>query len=199
MNSPGKFIVFEGLDGSGQSTQVGLLAEYLTKIEREVLVTKEPTQDSAAGREILEVLTHQKTLEPLALQKLFAEDRKHHLDTLILPALARGTVVISDRYRWSTYAFGSINCDLEELMALNKSFPEPDITFYMRVSPEVSIQRITKRGKPVEFFEKKEKLEKVSIMYDKLIAMFPASEMIDGERPIPVVHQDIVARLEKIL
>jgi dTMP kinase len=195
----GKFIVFEGLDGSGQSTQVALLAEYLRGLGREVLTTKEPTQDSEAGREIIEVLTHKKTMEPLPLQQLFAKDRKHHLETCILPALAGGKMVISDRYRWSTYAFGSLACGLEELMDMNKDFPEPDMTFYIKVKAETSIERITKRGKAVELFEKIEKLEKVMVVYDKLTEMFPGCEVIDGEMPIEKVHADVVARIQKIL
>lgn len=195
----GAFIVFEGLDGSGQSTQVRLLSEYLSGQGREVLTTKEPTQNSEAGREIIAVLTHQKTLPPLALQELFAVDRRHHLESEILPALKRGAVVISDRYRWSTYAFGSIDCELEYLMQLNEGFLEPDLTLFLRVRPEVSLERIAKRGKPIELFEKKEKLEKVCLNYDKLAAMFPQTIVLDGEQPIDAIHAEIVKKVEAIL
>lgn len=195
----GKFIVFEGLDGSGQSTQVAMLGEELIRQGKEVILTKEPTKDSSAGREVIDVLTHKKTAEPMALQRLFAEDRKVHLEDLILPALEQGKIVISDRYRWSTYAFGSIDCDIEKLIDLNAAFLEPDLTIYLKVRPEISIERIARRGKPVELFEKMEKLEKVSKAYADLAQKFPDAIVIDGEQSIQEVHAAVVAEVMKII
>ena len=195
----GKFIVFEGLDGSGQSTQVKLLAEYLRGQGREVVLGKEPTQDSDAGREIVEVLTHKKKISSEKLQELFVIDRKEHLANSILPALQKGAIVVEDRYSMSTFAFGSVSCDLEWLIELNQGLPWPDATFILKVRPEVSLARIATRGKPEELFEKKEKLEKVSITYDLLAQRFPNCFVIDGERSIEEVHAQVLQHLAGVL
>jgi dTMP kinase len=195
----GKFIVFEGLDGSGQSTQARLLAEKLRAEGRTVVLGKEPTEDSAAGREVTEVLTHKKSMPPEDLQKLFVEDRKAHLQNSILPALAAGAIVLEDRYSMSTFAFGSVDCDLEWLIELNQGLPWPDATFILKVRPEVSLARIAARGKPAEFFEKKEKLEKVAAAYDALAERFPNCFVLDGELPIEAVHAQVLQHLPGVL
>src|SRR4030043_67748 len=116
----GKFIVIEGLDGSGQSTQTGLLRDFLIKKGQEVILTKEPTRDSEAGKKIKEILDEKIRIEPQKLQDLFAQDRKEHLEKLIVPALKEGKTVISDRYFFSTFAYGAADgLDLEWLIKLN--------------------------------------------------------------------------------
>ena len=195
----GKFIVFEGLDGSGQSTQAKLLKEFFERQGKSVVMTKEPTAESDAGREIIEVIAKRKTAEPKTLQELFVEDRRAHLKNLILPALEKGDIVISDRYAMSTMAFGAIACDQEWLIEINKEFLWPDITFVLQVRPEVSMDRIHKRGKPEEFFETAEKLAKVSVNYKNLIPRFPNCFGIDGERSIEEVHKRVRAVVQKVL
>lgn len=195
----GKFIVFEGLDGSGQSTQVRLLADKLTADGYEVVLGKEPTIDSAAGREIVEVLTHKKSMSPEDLQKLFVEDRKEHLQKTILPVVSAGKIFIEDRYIMSTLAFGSVGCDMEWLVELNKGLLWPDATFILKVRPEVSLARIAARGKPAELFEKKEKLEKVATAYDSLAKRFPKCFVLDGELSIKEVHAQVLQHLPEVL
>lgn len=196
---PGKFIVFEGLDGSGQSTQVALSAKFLREEKGfEVVVTKEPTLDSEAGRRIREILGEKIKIEPAELQELFAQDRKEHLENLIIPALKAGKIVISDRYFFSSFAFGSLDCDLEWLIKLNDDFILPDFTFLLKVSPEVCIERIEKRGEEIKLFEKREKLEKVWQGYEKLLDRFNI-KVIDGERSIEEVFEDIKKDMEMFL
>ncbi|MFH1841540.1 MAG: dTMP kinase, partial [Candidatus Nealsonbacteria bacterium] len=103
----GKFIVFEGLDGSGQTTQANLLKDFLEEKGKEVVLTKEPTKNSEAGRRIREILDEKEKLDPIDLQRLFIQDRREHLDNLIIPSLKEGKTVISDRYFFSTIAFGA--------------------------------------------------------------------------------------------
>ena len=93
----GKFIVFEGLDGSGLSTQSTMLKEYLLKIGRKTVLTKEQT-DNFIGGLIKSSLKEQIRISPLTLQLMFVADRSHHLDSEIEPALKEGKIVISDRY-----------------------------------------------------------------------------------------------------
>ncbi|TSC82147.1 MAG: dTMP kinase [Parcubacteria group bacterium Gr01-1014_20] len=195
----GKFIVFEGPDGSGQSTQSQLLKNYLESKNYQVVLTKQPTKESEASKKISDILNHRITATPEEFQQLFVDDRKEHLEKLILPSLNEGKVVVSDRYFFSSLAFGSLNCDLEWLIGINKGFPIPDKTFILDVSPEVCVERIMSRGLPVQFFETKEKLGKVMENYRKAATRFPGVHLVSGERPIDVIHQEILSKLENIL
>ncbi len=189
---PGIFIIFEGLDGSGQSTQAKLLRDFLIKKRYKAVLTKEPTLDSEAGKKIREILTEKTVIESARLQELFVEDRKEHLKNLIIPALKNGKIVISDRYFFSTFAFGAADgLDLKWLIKINDDFLLPDLTFILKVSPKICIQRIEKRGKGIKFFEKKEKLAKVWQFYQTFPKKFENVMVINGEKPIEEVFKDI--------
>lgn len=193
---PGKFIVFEGLDGSGQTTQTKLLAEFLKSKNQKVLTTKEPTLDSAAGKTIREVLDEKKVISPKELQELYAEDRREHLNKVVIPALKKGEIVISDRYCFSSFAFGSLGVPLDYLFKINDKFLMPDLVFFMDTKPETCILRIEKRGKNKTLFEKKEKLEKVYKIYKEIFNKFKNVIMIDGEKNIEEIHQKIANELK---
>jgi dTMP kinase len=188
---PGKFIVFEGLDGSGQSTQTKLLGSFSEKKGYQVILTKEPTLDSRAGRRIREALDEKISIEPDELQQLFAQDRKEHLEKLIIPNLKKGKIVISDRYFFSSFAYGSIDLDLNWLIELNKDFILPDIIFFLEVRPEICLERIEKRGERIALFEKKEKLEKVWRNYKQVLDRFDNVYIINGEESIEEVFEQI--------
>ena len=193
---PGKFIVIEGLDGSGQSTQVALLKDFLIKQDFEVIATKEPTQDSEAGKKIKKILTEKIEIEPWELQKLYAQDRKEHLEKVIIPALKRERIVISDRYFFSSFAYGTAHgADLEEIIKLNEDFLYPNITFILKVRSEICIERIEKRGDPKTLFEKREQLSKVWQVYEKLSSRFENIKIIDGEKSIEQVFEQIKSEL----
>lgn len=195
----GKFIVFEGLDGSGQTTQAGLLRDYLERIGKKVLLTKEPTNDSEAGKAIQEILHDKKQVGAGELQELFAADRKAHLENVIIPSLRKGITVISDRYFFSSFAFGSLGCDLERLISINAGFLLPDATFVLTVKPETAVERISKRGEDTTFFEKLEKLRKVAENYKNLGSRFENLFFIDGERSIDEIHREIVSKISNTL
>jgi len=189
---PGKFIVFEGLDGSGQSTQSKLLKEFLTKKRHQVLLTKEPTIDSQAGKKIRKILDKKKKIPAAELQKLFVRDRKEHLENLILPALKKRKIVISDRYFFSTFAYGTASgLDLGWLIKMNSRFLLPDLTLLLKVSPQVCIDRIEKRGDARTLFEKKEQLKKVWQVYKLFPKKFKNVEMIDGQKTIKEVQNQV--------
>ena len=197
---PGKFIVFDSLDGSGQSTQISLLRDFLIEKGFSVLTTKEPTNVSGAGKKIREVLDKKIKLEVGELQKLFTQDRKEHLDNLVTPALKEGKWVISDRYFLSTFAYGvSDGLDLDELIKMNDDFYEPDQTFILEVSPEVCINRIEKRGTTNTLFEKQEKLAKVWETYKILPSKIGNTVIIDGERPIQEVSENVKNIISRLL
>ena len=194
----GKFIVFEGLDGSGQTTQSYLLRDFLESKGFQVVLTKEPTLESESGKKIKRILQEEIKVSPLKLQELFTQDRKHHLKNLILPSLKKGKIVICDRYLFSSYAYGSINLDLDYLKKLNKDFILPDIVFFLDVSPEVCIDRIRKRSVNIELFEKIEILKKVYKNYHKIFKDFKNVYIIEGGKSIEEVFTQIKEIIIKI-
>ena len=191
-NYPGKFIVFEGLDGSGQSTQASLLKDFLIKEKIDVVLTKEPTLTSSAGQKIKEILDEKSTISSEQLQLLFTEDRREHLEKVIIPALKMGQYVISDRYFFSTFAYGTAEgLDLEWLIKINNDFLLPDLTFLLKVRPEICLERIQKRGLGIKLFEKKEKLSRVWQVYEILPQRFQNIYLVDGEKSIEEVFKEI--------
>jgi len=191
-NYPGKFIVIEGLDGSGKSAQVDLVIDFLKKQGKDVVVTREPTMDSGAGRKIKQALKKEITVEPLELQKLYVQDRKEHLENKVIPALKQSKIVVSSRYAFSTFAYGySDGLDVDLLVKMNDNFLLPDLTIIVDVSPESCVKRIEGRGQEKELFEQKEKLTKVNEIYKKMPQMFENIFMVDGEKPISEVFENI--------
>jgi len=193
----GMFIVFEGLDGSGQSTQAKLLKDYFEKQGKKVLLTKEPTQWTRAGKKVNEALDEKIQIDPLKLQKLFVVDRAEHLKKEIIPALKRSEIVISDRYFFSTLAFGGLDVPMGKLVKLNEDFICPDIIFFLKVKPEECLRRINKRGEGIKFFEKLDKLKKVLKNYQKAIKLFDGVAVVNGEKSIARIHQKITAVLKR--
>ena len=192
MAKKGKFFIFEGLDGSGQSTQAALLRDYLISKGFEVVLTKEPTLDSEAGKKIKEILDEKTKIEPVELQKLFCQDRKEHLEKKVFPALEAGKIVISDRYFFSTFAYGtSDDLSLDELIKMNDDFLLPDLAVILKVSPAVCITRIEKRGIPQTLFEKEQKLAKVWQTYAILPSRIGITLIVDGERQIKEINEEI--------
>lgn len=197
---PGKFIVIEGLDGSGKSIQVNLLANFLKKKEKEVIVKNEPTTESEAGIKIRKILKGEIKAEPMERQELFVKDRKEHLQNKIIPALKEGKFVICSRYFFSTIAYGcSDGLNFDILFNMNKDFLLPDLTIFINVSPEECIKRIEKRGETKELFEKKNKLIKVNGVYKKFPNMFENFVMVGGEKSIEDVFENIKNIVSKIL
>jgi dTMP kinase len=196
---PGKFIVFDSLDGAGNSTQVKLLADYLNKIGKRTHITKEPTSGLIGGL-IKSQLTHDWKSTPECLQLLFSADRAYHLEKEILPLLKKGINVISDRYFFSTMAYGNLEIkDLNWLIEINKKFLFPDLTFFLKVSPKICIERIKKDRFEMTLFEKEKTLERVWKNYEKLVKKFKDVYIIDGERPIDKISKEIIKIVTKKL
>lgn len=192
------FIVFEGIDGSGQTTQSNLLADFLKSKGRDVVLTKEPTNDGI-GSKIRDVLQKRASATPLELQRMFVADREQHLESVIEPALAAGKDVVTDRYMFSTMAFGGIDVDIDFLRRMNSKFRVPDITFVIDASPEVAMERIRKREAAnqksglvkLEHFEELDKLKRVRENYLKIAKLYPNVHVINGDRPIEAVAAEV--------
>jgi len=194
----GKFIVFEGIDGAGLTTQAELLEKYLRNKKYEVVLTKEPTSNLIGGI-IRAALKKEWISSNTTLQLLFSADRAHHLEKEIIPALESGKIVISDRYFLSTIAYGMIELEKEWLKAINSKFLLPDLIFIIDVPVEVSIERIKASRFGFELFEEKKKLEKVRNNFLELSKEYKNCLVIDGNRSIEEVHKEIVKIVEEKL
>jgi len=198
-NYPGKFVVIEGLDGSGKNAQIDLAIKFLKEKGKDVIETKEPTVESEAGRKIRQALKKEIIVEPLELQKLYVKDREEHIKNKVIPALEKGKFVVSSRYAFSTFAYGhSDGLDVDLLVDMNKNFLLPDLTIIVDVSPEACVKRIENRGEEKELFEKLEKLAKVNEIYKKLPGMFENIVVVDGEKAIPEVFDKIKNETKKL-
>lgn len=191
----GKFIVFDSLDGAGNSTQVKLLADYLNKIGKKTHITKEPTAGLIGGL-IKSQLTNDWKSSPECLQLLFSADRAYHLEKEVIPLLKKGINVISDRYFFSTMAYGNLEIkDLDWLIEINKKFILPDLTFFLKVSSRVCLERIRKERFEITLFEKEKLLKRIWKNYEKLAKKFENVYIINGEKPIKEVFSEIKEKL----
>ncbi len=189
------FIAFEGLDGSGLTTQASRLREWLNNKGYEVYLTKEPT-DGLIGSLIRGVLRKELVIDAETLALLFAADRMHHTKNII-KLLDEGVIVITDRYRLSSYAFQSIEVDLDWLKKINEKTLTPDLTFIIDTPPLICIRRIQKQRFHVELYEELEKLEKIHAIYHKLAEEESNIFLIDGNRPVEAVSSDIFVRIKE--
>ncbi len=184
------FIVFEGLDGSGSTTQAKILREKLTKENFPVIHTSEPTENRI-GKVVREILQKKWKTSPETLQLLFCADRGEHLYSEIEPALQEGKFVISDRYYLSTLAFGKVDLKLDWLKVLNQKFRKPDLTFLLNVGVGECLRRIEERGAEKELFEKKSYLEKVWENYLEIAKEEENTFIINGEKSKEKIASEI--------
>ncbi|MDD4628117.1 MAG: dTMP kinase [Candidatus Peribacteraceae bacterium] len=174
----GIFIVLEGPDGAGTTKHSKLLADRLTREGSDVMLTFEPT-DGPVGSAIRKDLYAHKAMDAAELQKRFCEDRSWHVEHVIRPALARGAVVISDRYRDSTVAYGNaLGLDADMLEEMNEDFPQPDILFYLLPPFSVLQERMGKR-ESTDVLERTELQQKVYENYRLLAKENPKIIVID--------------------
>ena len=195
----GLFIVLEGIDGAGTTTQARLLAEWLESEGHPVLLTAEPTS-RAVGTIIRQILRgrltdeagHAVEADETTMALLFAADRADHLQSVILPALDAGKVVVSDRHYLSSVAYQSIGVEVSWVESLNARFRRPDLTILLDIDPEVSLRRKHAQGQPAERYEKVRTLEGVRAGYLKAIEHARAAgervEILDGARSIEAVQ-----------
>ena len=184
------FIVFEGIDGAGLTTHATLTEKFLQRMGFKVLLTKEPT-DGLIGGLIRAALRKEWTADPATLQLLFAADRSRHVKKVIKPALKKGVHVISDRYLFSSLAYGSLNLSVEWLKTVNSPFPLPDITFLLDISPEEAVKRIKGERFAVELFEEIEKLSKVRKAFLQLAEQYPNFYILKTDDEVKEVQKKI--------
>ena len=202
----GKFIVFEGLDGTGKTTQIGLLAGYLRGKNETVYTDAEPSA-LPTGRFLRRMLAGDFPSSPWASAALFLADRiNQNTDGTdgIKKHLAAGDTVILDRYYYSTFAYQGHETDLRWAMDMHFGCPEvtvPDLVLFLTMAPEKCIARITanRTADEMEIFENVEKLTAVSRQFDAVFDTLKEREnivYIDADGTIPEVHARIVAAVE---
>lgn len=194
----GVLIVFEGTDGTGKSTQLSLLSDYLQKHSYQVITTREPTEGQF-GQKIRTLYQNRGNCTPREELELFIADRKEHVDQLIAPSLASGKIVLCDRYYLSTIAYqGAIGFDIDELIELNSFAPAPDVALLFKAPLNTSQQRITAgRGETLNDFEQLENLQKVSAIFDSLT--MPFIQKINAQGSIKDVHKRVLSQIQPIL
>jgi leucyl/phenylalanyl-tRNA--protein transferase/dTMP kinase len=156
----GYFIVIEGIDGTGKSTQVGRLADWFRDFGRQVVVSREPT-DGPWGRKLRESAATGR-LSPEDELEYFLNDRRQHVEEVIAPALAAGKVVILDRYYFSTMAYqGCRGFDPVAIRYRNEEFaPLPDLLLILDLDVDTALARIGSRGDTANEFERRDALER---------------------------------------
>lgn len=190
----GLFIALEGLDGSGKTTQMNRLTKNLRNKGYIVVNEKEQTNNIIGGL-IKGQLTGVWSTRQECLQLLFAADRAHHLEKNILPALDKGKVVTTDRYYYSSMAFGGLDLPIKWVKQVNRLFPKPDLAFFLDVPPKEALRRLNKRSNS-ELFEKKQKMAKIRENYLDLTEEMGEFKRIDGERRIKEISKEIMGIVE---
>jgi len=190
----GLFIVFEGIDGSGKSTQAAMLHQYFEGLGLDAVLTREPT-DGPWGRKIRDIAARGRAGTSLDQEiEIFVQDRRQHVREIIRPALNRGAAVICDRYYFSTIAYqGALGADPAALRRINEhtnKFPRPDVVFFIDVSPRTGVNRINKkRGGANTGYEKIDFLERVKAGFDAMED--PYFVRIKGAQRPPAIARQI--------
>lgn len=169
------FIVFEGIDGSGTTTQIKKLTESF--LPESVFTTSEPTGNET-GKFIRRVLKGDFCADGRTAAYLFAADRCEHIYGAggIEEALKNGKLAVSDRYIFSSLAYQSIFCGAELPRLLNSPFPLPELLFYFKIDAETAISRVTKRGGQIEIYEKLDLQRKIAARFDEIISEYKLHE-----------------------
>ena len=156
----GLFIVIEGIDGTGKSTQARRLGEWLASQGREVVLSREPTA-GPWGQKVRESAATGR-LSPEDELEYFLNDRREHVAELIAPSLAAGKIVVLDRYYFSTMAYQGVRgFDPAEIRRKNEEFaPVPDLLLIMDLAVDAALERIGARGDTANEFEKRDNLER---------------------------------------
>jgi len=189
------FIVFEGVDGSGTSTQLELLGQRLREAGVRASLSAEPTQ-GPIGRLIREAIAGRTPLEAESVARLFAADRGEHLYGKggIRETLEAGGLAISDRYIFSSLAYQGITCGDELPAALNAPFPLPELLLFFDIRPELSLARLAGRGER-DIYENASFQARVDQAYRGVIAAYQGRGMriavIDASQSVDAVHEAV--------
>lgn len=199
ISSKGKFIAFEGIDGSGKSTQISCLTNRLKQNGISIYNTFEPT-DSPIGSVIKQMMTGRIHGQHETIAALFVADRLDHLLNVtngMLSKVAQGITVLTDRYYFSSYAYHSAHVEMDWVIAANAlsaKILKPDINIFLDASPETCIKRLRHGRFHLELYENFETLQSVRDNYFKAFKKLKHAEnilIIDADRSADEIADDI--------
>lgn len=195
------FIVFEGIDGAGTSTQIKKLIETNTKDNERFIATAEPTTGET-GRFLRRMLGGEFSVDEKTNAYLFAADRCEHIFGKggVEELCKSGIIVVSDRYFFSSMAYQAVSCGEELPKLLNSPFPLPEILFYFEINPEISLARVNSRGVHKEIYETIEKQRAIAARYEKVISEYEKTASETGMKIVRIdASQDIETISKQIL
>jgi len=202
-----KFIVIEGLDGSGKTTQREIITKHLTDMGQKVVCTAEPT-DSVYGKMCRKYLAGTPAPKTLYAAAFTADRIFHNTDPEngINAHLSRGETVICDRYYYSTLAYQGVDVGMEWLKELNlgcEDIRKPDLCIFLDLQPEESVKRITaaRKAEDIEIYENLEYLTDIRARFYEVITMLSDSEniaIIDASKSVEEVTASIKEHIEKL-
>lgn len=199
------FIALEGIDGSGKSTQIKMLKEYMQSYGRNVYITREPS-DLNIGRMIRKYLTGELKADNRVIAALFVADRLEHIldaENGLLKIKESGSDIITDRYYFSSYAYQSVDMPMEWIINANTEaakLMKPDATIFIDITPETAMKRINANRENTELFESTERLKATREKYFEAFERLKLSEniiIIDGNGTVEDVHQRIINAINK--
>ena len=203
----GQFFALEGIDGSGKTTQLKLLAKRLEAAGIPCLTTCEPT-GRPIGKLLRQVLTGQLQCDSRVVAPLFAADRLDHLlnrEEGLCQAVEAGLTVLSDRYYFSSYAYQSVDLPLEWVIEANRPCAQllrPTATLFIDVPPELALARIAQSRERTELFETRERLARTREQYFKAFELEKDREtviLIHGDRDVDAVAGEIWQAVSTLL
>lgn len=199
MTNEGRFIVFEGIDGSGKTTQIQLLAKRLKEKGVICYETMEPT-GGPIGSMVRQILSGRMKADNRVIAGLCAADRLDHLlnevDGLITK-INEGVTVLSDRYYFSSYAYQGLDMDMDWIIKANEQSSQvlkPTVNIFIDIDADTAMERITKNRFHQELFEKKSKLAKIRENYMEAFSKLKDSEnvvIIDGKQTPEQIAEEI--------
>lgn len=208
----GHFIVFEGIDGSGTTTQAEELRKRFVEYGLPAHVTAEPSAGPVGSiiRQILSgrlVIRHQHGMTAPSwktLSLLFAADRQDHVESEILPNLSDGVNVICDRYVYSSVVYQSVSSGDEKttqwILEVNRYMKKPDLVIHLRVNPEEALKRRMARGGSTEIFDDPQFQARLAHAYDNLESMFEETHVVtvDADGSIDQIAKECWTHVERV-
>jgi dTMP kinase len=162
----GFFICVEGLDGCGKTTQTKLLVRRLRRKRYDAIYTAEPSRGKI-GKFIKRHCLHgEERVSSIIEALLFAADRFEHVEDVIVPAIGKGKIVVSDRYVYSSLAYqGAAGLDLEWIEKVNEHAIHPDLAFFIDVKPEIVVKRLKPKKSVMENLQTQQKVREVYMKF----------------------------------
>ena len=203
----GIFIAFEGIDGSGKSTQIQMLTDKIQQKGIRCYQTCEPSS-GPIGSLTRQILTGRIKTDNRVIAAMFAADRLDHLLNEvdgIVNKVEEGIAVVTDRYYFSSYAYHSVDVDMDWVIKTNEESAKvlrPDVTIFIDIDADTAMERIMKNRFHTELFEKKSRLEKVRDNYFKAFELLKDEEkvvIVDGTRTPEEISEEIWKAVEKLL